>query len=233
MNTTEVNGFTGLLGFGIREMDDNEFTFYCENMTNVITRVPLNENFVNFTHGAGYRAFTSGCYYYDSSTGYWTSNGVQVADGTSLSVTVCQSNHLTEFAGGFVVLPNAIDFNYVFAHASFATNPTLYACLIAISVAFVLLGLLSRYLDARDDEKLNLNLLPDNEPSQTYCYEIIVFTGKCSDFLGFIVIFFILFANCYVLQITKAVVFTQALILKSESFSEVTLIQLVYDSLPT
>ena len=75
------------------------------------------------------------------------------------------------------MLPSAIDFNYVFAHASFVDNPTLYAVVISSVALYIILCVLCRYLDVKDSRKLGISLLPDNQPTQSYCYELIVFTG--------------------------------------------------------
>ncbi len=60
-------------------------------------------------------------------------------DDTNENFTHCISTHLTEFAGGFITLPPAIDFAYVFAHASFDQNPTIYCTIIVTLGLFVLI----------------------------------------------------------------------------------------------
>ena len=40
----------------------------------------------------------------------------QVTDANH-KATMCSCNHLTSFGSGFFVMPNAIDFGYVFANA--------------------------------------------------------------------------------------------------------------------
>lgn len=176
MNSTEVNKYTGFIGYGFREMDQYEYELYCNSSFTTI-RLPINQKMVNFTQPLSVRAFTAGCYYYNPSTGYWSSNGMEVSSTTTPSYTSCESYHLTEFAGGFVVLPNPIDFDYVFANASFAQNPTLYVTLFTLLGLFVIMSIWARFMDKRDDAKLNLTLLPDNDPSHSYCYELIVFSG--------------------------------------------------------
>ena len=39
----------------------------------------------------------------------------QIVDST-VTMTTCACTHLTNFGSGFIVLPNTIDFSYVFAH---------------------------------------------------------------------------------------------------------------------
>jgi hypothetical protein len=84
---------------------------------------------------------------------------------------------LTDFAGGFVVLPGSIDFAYVFAHSDFLSNPTLYITVIVCLLLFLLLAIFARFMDIRDSDRVGIHLLPDNLPTHSYCYEIVVFTG--------------------------------------------------------
>ena len=53
--------------------------------------------------------------------------------------TVCRSSHLTSFGGGFLVTPNTIDFQYVFAAASFQNNLTIYLTIIITLTLWVLI----------------------------------------------------------------------------------------------
>jgi len=50
---------------------------------------------------------------------YWSSFGVEILEESNSTHTVCLANHLTDFAGGWVVLPPKIDFAYVWENASF------------------------------------------------------------------------------------------------------------------
>jgi hypothetical protein len=107
--------------------------------------------------------------------------------GTNMSFTHCQTVHLTEFAGGFVVLPNPIDFSYVFANASITKNPIIYATVIAITCLYILLALLCYYYDRQDKMKTGVCLLEDNHygvighKASNYYYELIVLTGSRKD----------------------------------------------------
>ena len=157
-------------------MDTNEFEAYCINKN--ANTISLNQNFVNFTHDFFIRAFELGCFFIDYNTGYWSSYGVNVSRDSNLAFTVCETYHLTSFAGGLVVLPPAINFQEVWANISITQNPTIYATVIAISVLFILLGVFAFYMDNKDKKKLGINLLSDNYPTHNYCYEIVVFTGN-------------------------------------------------------
>ncbi len=90
LNSTQVNGFRGFVGFGIREMNTDEYSFYCQNNIN-ITRVPRVYSWVNFTQNFSIRIFSAGCYWYDVSSGSWSSEGVYLdVLQSNLTVTVCK-----------------------------------------------------------------------------------------------------------------------------------------------
>ena len=177
INQSIINGFKGFIGFGIREMNTFEFELYCSG-NNSNTKIPLSNNITNFTSDFSLRIFSSACYFYDPQNGKWQSDGVQIMEDSNIHYTHCKSKHLTTFAGGFIVLPPTINFEKVFAKASFANNPTIYITIIVISILFIGLMIIARYMDIQDSKKLGLNLLPDNNPYHDYCYEIMVFTGS-------------------------------------------------------
>ena len=107
----------------------------------------------------------------------WTGKGcyVQKADR---SKTYCKCNHLTSFGSGFFVTPNTIDFSYVFVNAAFIDNVTIYMAVIVSFLFFALLLMWARWRDKLDLKKLGASPLPDNEPTDKYLYEIIVYTGE-------------------------------------------------------
>lgn len=94
----------------------------------------------NFTSNYTLRTWTSACYYYHEETKAWIGTGMQIRDNITDSqypVTFCNSNHLTSFATGFFVIPNDIDFDFIFAHASFEDNLTIYICLIVTLILYI------------------------------------------------------------------------------------------------
>lgn len=99
---------------------------------------------------------------------------------TNTLFTHCISTHLTNFAGGMQVLPPAINFDYVFANASFTKNLTVYMTVIVVTLLFVLFGILTHWLDRRDNLKIGFAISPDNRSSDTYFYEVSVYTGSRS-----------------------------------------------------
>jgi hypothetical protein len=65
---------------------------------------------------------------------------------TNHNETECYSTHLTTFAGGFLVLPEPINGNYVFANADFNKNNLTVICL---SILYLLLIIYARYKDKK------------------------------------------------------------------------------------
>ena len=109
---------------------------------------------------------------------------MEIADGlivgslTNLYQTQCFSNHPTTSAGGFVILPKAVNWQYVFANADFMRNKTIYLTIICVTVIYLLLIIYARYNDRKDVEKLGVTPLSDNHSSDGYYYQILVFTGQ-------------------------------------------------------
>lgn len=118
----------------------------------------------------------------DTNTNDWSSIGMEILFDSNLTHTHCQSSHLTTFAGGFVVLPNAIDFNNVWANASFLQNPVIYSTVIALVCLYILLGVWARWMDVKDEQKCGITLLGNVKDhlkkDSKYIYEIIAFTGN-------------------------------------------------------
>ncbi|CAF1285557.1 unnamed protein product [Rotaria sordida] len=93
----------------------------------------------------------------------------------------CFFNHLSTFAGGLLILPEPINWNYVFANADFMKNKTIYLTIILITVFYIILIIYARRSDQKDVEKLAVTYLNDNNPSYKYFYQIIFFTGARID----------------------------------------------------
>ena len=180
-NMSSVNGYKGYVGFSIIEIDTSQLD--CHNKSNnpVDKLINLTQNQTvnrNFSDNYWLRIYSSGCYYIDKTTNEWISNGMEILSDTNVTHTHCISNHLTTFAGGFIVLPPAINFNYVWAHASFLQNPVIYSTVIALVSLFILLGIWSRYMDSKDSQKVGITVLGDlTNKKNKYIYEILVYTG--------------------------------------------------------
>jgi hypothetical protein len=175
-----VNGYKGFVGYGIRELNQNETSLFC-SQNNQITSFPLIDKQVNFTSDFYLRAYTSGCYYYDVNSRKWLADGMTLLKDTNLHQTHCSSIHLTSFAGGLVVMPNNINFQYVFANAAFSKNYTIYFTLIIFALIYIFFAIWALLMDAKDLKKIKTIPLKDNNFSDDYFYEMIVFTGDSSE----------------------------------------------------
>ena len=182
---SQVNGFKGYTGFSVRELDPSQFDINCfnkssNNLDAIIGNISSSNNQSNFTDNYWLRVYTSGCYYMDTLSLNWSSYGMEILPDSNLSHTHCLSNHLTTFAGGFIVLPNAIDFDQVWANASFLQNPVIYSTVIVLVCLYVLLAIWARYMDCKDGQKVGITVLGDSSGSKEnkYIYEIIVLTGN-------------------------------------------------------
>lgn len=176
MNTT--GGYVGNSIFAIRELDTYEFTQNClmnkTNKTIILSKTP--SLVVNFSSNFWIRIYTSGCYYFNESN--WYSDGMEIAEDSDLFFAHCYSTHLTEFAGGWVVLPTPIDFNYVFANASFERNLTIYMTVIIVAAAYLSLLCYTRYMDYRDSKKIGFGIVADNFIGDNYFYKVTTYTGS-------------------------------------------------------
>ena len=182
LNASQVKGYKGFVGFGIRELNTTELSKYCINSNSATLKSPpLIQNQINFTSDFKLRTFTSGCYFYDVDSGKWCSDGLEVLFDTNLEMTHCSSNHLTSFAGGLVILPNAIYFENVWANASFTQNPIIYSIVIAMICIYFVFLIWTRYMDKKDLKKINIIPLFDRMSCTNYFYEILVLTGDKKD----------------------------------------------------
>ncbi|CAF4283193.1 unnamed protein product, partial [Adineta steineri] len=161
--------------FGIRELNSTEINHYCLNKSSINT-LPITDKSINFTSNYELRIYTSGCYYLDENNN-WKSDGLTVGPLTNLYETECLSTHLTSFAGGFIVLAAPINWSYVFANADFMKNKTVYLTIIITSIIYIILMIYARFKDKKDFEKLGVTPLADNNKSDHYYYQILVFTG--------------------------------------------------------
>jgi hypothetical protein len=178
INNEQTSGHGSVI-FGLRELNSTELLDVCSNSSLNINPPITNQQF-NFTSNYQLRISASGCYYLDENN-QWQSDGLIVGPLTNYDQTQCFSTHLTSFAGGFVVLPAPINWNYVFANAAFMKNKTIYLTVICVSVIYIILMIYARYKDKNDIEKLGVTPLPDNHKSDQYFYQIIVFTGQRKD----------------------------------------------------
>ena len=138
--------------YGIRQLNGTEVDRWCSNPSTQ-TDPPRSDQPFRFTENYELRLYTSGCYYLDADH-RWRSDQLQVGSLTNLTHTQCLSTHLTTFAGGFLVLPKPINWNYVFANADFAKNKTIYLTVIGAALLYVMLIIYARLQDKKDVEKV-------------------------------------------------------------------------------
>ena len=75
----------------------------------------------------------------------------------------CFFTHLTTFAGGFIVLPAPVNWNYVFENLDFSKNKTIYFTVICLVVLNILFTIYARYKEKKDMEKVRrLTVLNDS-----------------------------------------------------------------------
>lgn len=183
----QTNNFKGYLGFSLRELNQTEVMDFCYSNISNLSVIQSSENvkakllkvkqLVNFTANFGLRIYSSGCYYLDPETGLWSSYGLEILSDSNITHTHCVSSHLTSFAGGYIVLPAAINFDSVWSKASFLDNPTIYITIIVITCLFVILLIWSVRKDYLDKKKIGFTLIKTNE-NNNYLYEVILFTGN-------------------------------------------------------
>ena len=172
------------VGLAIAEIDSSNLNCFNKSINTQETISKLIQN-ATFTQNFWLRIYLSGCYYTNTLTNEWTSYGMEVLPDSNVTHTHCQSSHLTTFAGGFIVLPSAIDFNYVWAHASFLDNPVIYSTVIGLICVYIIMGIWSRYMDSKDKEKQGITVLiaddfnlEEKSLNNYYAYEILIFTGN-------------------------------------------------------
>ena len=166
-NMSRVNAHKGYVGFSIIEMNTTDLDCQNKSVNSIETLIKLIKEKDNFTDNFWLRVYSSGCYYMNTSSNVWTSYGMEILADSNLTHTHCLTNHLTTFAGGFVVLPNAIDFNYVWSHASFLQNPVIYSTVIALITLYIVMGVWTRYMDCKDEQKIGVTLLSNDDIFKT------------------------------------------------------------------
>ena len=75
-------------------------------------------------------------------------------------------------------MPNTIDFDYIFAAASFEDNLTIYFTVIFTMLCLIFVMTWARIHDIKDKERLVTFQCPDNKEEDGYMYEILTFTGN-------------------------------------------------------
>jgi hypothetical protein len=103
--------FSGFVSVGIKQLNNKEFEYFCSKTNSTFNSTDLSLHLnasqdANFTFSISTRVILSGCYFIDPVTGLYSSYGMEVLESTNTSFTQCISNHLTQFAGGWITVPS-------------------------------------------------------------------------------------------------------------------------------
>ncbi len=159
----------------------------CE--TNGMTKDWYSKEF--FTTEYELRGYTGGCYSFNTSSEVWEAIGVTIHNTTKL-ISACNVSHLTSFGSGWFAQVNTIDFEFIFAEASFQDNLTIYMCLIVTFTVYFFALAWACWNDRKDAKRLPVPVLLDNNPEEAYFYEIVVETGPLTSHATTSKIYFIL-----------------------------------------
>ncbi|KAL7636835.1 UNVERIFIED_CONTAM: hypothetical protein RMT77_012593 [Armadillidium vulgare] len=173
IDSSLVNG-TGRYFIGIGEYKDSVKPSEAKNPKKYHLSL---ESLKNVSVNYYLRVYTSGCYYFREEDRKWVEDGLEVVNSTYELIT-CKTNHLTSFGSGLFVMPNTINFNFVFVNLGFTDNLTIYVTLILFLSLFVIALIYAFYKDRKDVERIGATPLPDNLKNDKYLYEILVFTGN-------------------------------------------------------
>ncbi|KAL4239723.1 hypothetical protein ACF0H5_000526 [Mactra antiquata] len=133
-----------------------------------------DEAMFNYT----YQMFLGGCRFWNHENETWDSDGCVVGNLTTYNSTQCLCTHLTSFGGEMVVPPNTIDFNNVWAKfKDLNENAAVFSVIISLLGLYVIGLVWARYMDKKDLVKWGASPLEDNLPTDTYHYQISVYTG--------------------------------------------------------
>ncbi|ESN99579.1 hypothetical protein HELRODRAFT_125123, partial [Helobdella robusta] len=100
-----------------------------------------------------------------------------VGSDTTALKTQCMCNHLTSFGGNFFVAPNTINFATVFTLDNFLGSLPVFSTIIVIFIIYILILVWARHMDKADVARWGSIPLEDNLPTETYYYQMTVYTG--------------------------------------------------------
>ena len=130
LDDSVVRNRTGSWYFGVVSIKGNTDKIVDEKTCaeNEITKADLDDNFQTSTYL--FVAYTGGSYFFNTSSEEWEGVGLDTLN-TTKELTGFTSNHLTSFGTGFAPQANNIDFKFIFAHASFSDNMTIFVSTIS------------------------------------------------------------------------------------------------------
>ncbi|XP_053393414.1 polycystin-1-like [Mercenaria mercenaria] len=162
---------------GVRKYDLADNSAEEENEEDLSIYYDLEPVPVTFNYTISF--VTSGCYFWDESQDTWSTAGCQVSPLSNTKFTRCICNHLTSFGSEFFVPPNRINFETVFVNMedNLRDNHAVLAMLCTVIVLYVVGIIWAWRQDKKDLQKWGVLPLCDNILTDTYFYEITVFTG--------------------------------------------------------
>ncbi|XP_038068022.1 uncharacterized protein LOC119737627 [Patiria miniata] len=143
-----------------------------------LAKLAEDETPENLTLNYSLRILQAECAFYQSETRQWSTEGVQVVLDERTNLPICQTSHLTPFTTTWIVKPVALDWDLVFDNLNPLENLTIYLTCGVIYTLFFFIFMWARRKDKKDVMMLGVTPLPDNNPSHSYMYEMIVVTGK-------------------------------------------------------
>lgn len=78
---------------------------------------------------------------------------MEIYGDTSLTMTHCKANHLTSFAGGLLVIPTQINFEYVLVNVSPLKSHFIYLFVASITTLYIFALIVTNFYDKRDKKK--------------------------------------------------------------------------------
>ncbi|XP_076348157.1 polycystin-1-like protein 2 [Tachypleus tridentatus] len=125
------------------------------------------------------RTMITDCRFWNETTGSWEQTGCRVHPRTNTKEIWCSCNHLTSFGSDFFVPPNTIDFKAAFSNldAKLKSNFGVLVMICTVFGLYVIVVIWARRKDKQDVIRWGVTPLDDNLASETYYYEITVYTG--------------------------------------------------------
>ncbi|MCL4139932.1 UNVERIFIED_CONTAM: hypothetical protein GTU68_052240 [Idotea baltica] len=139
----------------------------------ILTKANFDDDFNSNYY---FNVYSSGCYYFEENLHEWESTGLKLEKFSTGSVT-CQTIHTTQFSLGYSLLPNSLDFDYIFANIGFIDNFSIYITLIIFISTYLIMIIWGYWKDKKDFERQGVTPLLDNIPEDKYLYEVTFYTG--------------------------------------------------------
>jgi hypothetical protein len=88
LNINQTNSWKGSVGIGFRQLNKRENDLYCKrNYREHATKPPVSDDFYN-TESVQLRIYSSGCYYIDTDSGEWKTDGMEVLPDTNVNLAL-------------------------------------------------------------------------------------------------------------------------------------------------